>query len=100
MAALVLTDDQVTLVRVLILAILLLAAMFAALVSAIGAGTRAHQPVPVPELDVVAEDGTEECPRCGGAGTTDLTDDEDRVIAFDVTCSTCGGIGRVEAVWH
>ena len=60
---------------------------------------KTHIAPPPRVVDGEPDDGLEECPACGGAGTVDLTDAEDRVIAFDTTCRTCGGVGRVTGVW-
>lgn len=94
MTTLALTPDQVTLVQVLIVVVLIAGLVLSALLTAVGAGLRDHQ---IPDVAAIkAEPIPDECTLCGGAGRVDLADEDDRIIAFDVTCPRCCGAGVLE----
>jgi hypothetical protein len=94
-----LTPDQVTLIRIAIVSVLILAFVLMALVSVLGSGIK---PRPVPPMHVLpaTDDTTVECPRCGGAGVTDwFLDDWGRDVLHDVDCPACNGTGSIQAVF-
>lgn len=62
------------------------------------AETTQQQPEEQPEQRPGDEWLSEECPRCGGAGTVDVLDEWDRPQLFDAACPSCAGSGRAE-VW-